>query len=207
MTGSGSKFRLFGRGSHGRRGVPISRAAFLCALTANLAAYASAPDRAVEPRADSFEAAPDLVQSLRAPQPLVAPAVGGRTDDRSGGARAGNPLWAVPLRLLNITRERPLFSSSRRPAQVAPTPAVPQVRPLTAALQKLVQRPNFRLLGTIIGDGEGVAVFLDQNTQRVLSLRAGEGREGWILDSVTARSVTLRNGSDLEHWTMPKTSE
>jgi hypothetical protein len=33
----------------------------------------------------------------------------------------GNPLWALPLKQLSITRERPIFSPSRRP----PPPATP----------------------------------------------------------------------------------
>jgi hypothetical protein len=38
----------------------------------------------------------------------------------------GNPLWAIPLSLLTATRDRPLFSVSRRPPVVAaPTVAPP----------------------------------------------------------------------------------
>ena len=39
--------------------------------------------------------------------------------------RAGNPLWAIPLSALSATRDRPLFSTSRRP----PIVAVPIVAP------------------------------------------------------------------------------
>src|ERR1700733_4123673 len=40
--------------------------------------------------------------------------------DKSGAAAlAGNPLWGVPLIVLSITRDRSLFSPSRRPIEPA----------------------------------------------------------------------------------------
>src|SRR5262245_45321462 len=39
---------------------------------------------------------------------------------------SGNPLWAIPLRQLPATRERPLFTPSRRP----PPPVVANARPV-----------------------------------------------------------------------------
>ena len=41
--------------------------------------------------------------------------------DRRSQERApsGNPLWAVPLSLLSVTRDRPIFSPSRRPPPAA----------------------------------------------------------------------------------------
>lgn len=42
-----------------------------------------------------------------------------------------NPLWAIPLKQLSNTRERPIFSPSRRPPAVAgpPPPAAVRVPP------------------------------------------------------------------------------
>jgi general secretion pathway protein N len=37
-------------------------------------------------------------------------------------ASRGNPLWAIPVRALAATRDRPLFSASRRP----PPPVIPE---------------------------------------------------------------------------------
>ena len=68
-------------------------------------------------------------------------------------AQNGNPLWGVPLRTLSATRERPIFSPSRRPppeaVAVAPAAPVPQApRPAVA------ERPSLALVGTIVGEGE-----------------------------------------------------
>src|ERR1700739_4453914 len=49
-------------------------------------------------------------------------------------APTGNPLWGIPLRVLTATRERPLFSPSRRPpAPPAVAAPAPPPRPVAAA--------------------------------------------------------------------------
>src|SRR5438874_1270933 len=44
-------------------------------------------------------------------QPPVAPKEAGARQPLPGG----NPLWGIPIRSLDATRERPIFSASRRP--------------------------------------------------------------------------------------------
>lgn len=148
------------------------------------------------------------------PAPLPAPAAPSTPAVRSVPATPtahGNPLWAVPLRLLHNTRERPIFSSSRRPPPPhrAPPPSVavaphppPQPKP---------SRPDLTLVGTIIGDRESIGVFVEDGTAKMFRLRTGEGHGGWILRHVELRSVTLDNdttravlalpvpGTDLQH--------
>ena len=107
----------------------------------------------------------------------------------------GNPLWAVPLRSLSITRERPIFSPSRRP----PPPAVvaaPIVRPATPPPPKPEEpdHPLLALVGTVIGETESIGVFFDQSAQSVIRLRSGEGYAGWVLRSVQAREATFEKG-------------
>jgi len=100
-------------------------------------------------------------------------------------ARSGNPLWMVPLGNLSITRERPLFSASRRapaPPAVAAAVATP---PPAVPVAALPERPALVLIGTIIGPSLQTGVFRDESSDRVVTLSAGGQREGWTLRSVS----------------------
>jgi general secretion pathway protein N len=104
---------------------------------------------------------------------------------------AGNPLWALPLKQLSLTRERPVFSPSRRP----PPPATPTyVAPVAVrSPPKPVEpeRPSITLLGTILGSTESIGVFFNPTTRDIVRLRVGEDHEGWALRSVKTREATL----------------
>jgi general secretion pathway protein N len=103
----------------------------------------------------------------------------------------GNPLWALPLKGLTATRERPLFLPSRRapaPVVAGPPPAQPVVQPPPAAPP---ERPRLTLVGAIVGEHESIAVFLDETTRDVVRLKTGESRGGWVLRSVRRREATL----------------
>lgn len=114
---------------------------------------------------------------------------------------SANPLWAIPLSTLTATRDRPLFSPSRRAPKpvVANAPAVPPPPPAPA----VAQRPDLVLVGTVTGDTRGVAVFVDTTTRGTVRLRTGEDHSGWTLRSVEAKSVTLRKGSASETLALP----
>jgi general secretion pathway protein N len=118
-------------------------------------------------------------------------------------SQAGNPLWAVPLSSLTVTRERPLFSASRRPPTppVAARPVV-QVRTAPPPSRREPQRPQLSLVGTVAG-AEGIAVFIDQSNQSVVRLRTGEGHDGWVLRAVGPREVTLQNDRDTAVLALP----
>jgi general secretion pathway protein N len=104
---------------------------------------------------------------------------------------AGNPLWALPLKQLTLTRDRPIFSPSRRP----PPPATPTyVAPVAVrSPPKPVEpvRPSITLLGTILGSTESIGIFFNPATRDVVRLRVGEDHEGWALRSVKTREATL----------------
>jgi general secretion pathway protein N len=104
---------------------------------------------------------------------------------------SGNPLWALPLKQLSITRDRPIFSPSRRP----PPPATPTyVAPVAVrSPPKPVEpeRPSITLLGTILGSTESIGIFFNPATRDVVRLRVGEDHEGWALRSVKTREATL----------------
>ena len=110
-----------------------------------------------------------------------------------GGLRSGpqeeatnaNPLWAIPLKDLTATRERPIFSPSRRPPApaVVAAPFVPSHDPPKPA------RPLLTLVGTIVGDNEGFGIFLDQSTNKMIRLKLGQDHERWVLRRVSRREV------------------
>ncbi|MBV8849648.1 MAG: general secretion pathway protein GspN [Methylobacteriaceae bacterium] len=108
--------------------------------------------------------------------------------------QTGNPLWAVPLRNLSATRERPIFSPSRRPPPAAvvvapPPPAPPVVAP------PVPERPVLALIGTIVGEGESIAIFYNTATRATIRLRLGETDDmGWKLVAVDARTSLLEKG-------------
>lgn len=120
----------------------------------------------------------------------------------------GNPLWFVPLSLLKATRERPVFSTSRRPppAQVLPPRMEPVIVPIAQKAPE-PEHPSLALIGSIVGDTNAIAVFLDQTTQKNVRLRAGEVHDGWILSSILQREVTLTKANRVEVLFLQRTND
>lgn len=106
----------------------------------------------------------------------------------------GNPLWEVPLTTLSATRDRPIFSPSRRPP---PPPVVSARSPPTPPPPSPVERPaepdrlRLFLVGTVVAadETEGIGVFLDPATSHLVRIRTNEGHAGWILRSVQRREA------------------
>jgi hypothetical protein len=118
---------------------------------------------------------------------------------------AANPLWAIPLSALTATRNRPLFTPSRRPpAPVVASVPVAAPRPPPPPPPAVPQHPNLTLVGTVAGENEGVAVFIDTTTRDTVRLRTGEGHNGWILQSIERRAATLQKGAQSETLALPK---
>jgi hypothetical protein len=147
----------------------------------------------------------DATAQERPAHVLVSPQAegreGGRSPSRRVGARsnaeppapAGNPLWALPLERFSITRERPIFSPSRRPPSSPPTNVAPvAVRP--PAKPPEPELPAVSLIGTVIGTDVQIGIFLEKATQNVIRLRLGEEHQGWVLRLVKAGEVTLVKG-------------
>jgi general secretion pathway protein N len=105
---------------------------------------------------------------------------------------SGNPLWGIPLRVLTATRERPLFSPSRRPLAppVIAAPPVPP-RPVAAPKPPEPDRPLLAIVGTIVGGGDAIGVFINQATNEVIRIHAGQAHDGWLLRSVRGREAAF----------------
>ena len=109
------------------------------------------------------------------------------------GNGRGNPLWAIPLSSLSATRERPIFSASRRgPPVILSAPSLPQPAPTVAR----PARPLLSLVGAIASDSDGMAIFLDDATKGVIRLKIGEEYSGWMLTVVQGREATMQRDAD-----------
>jgi hypothetical protein len=161
-------------------------------LVGGAAALAATPPVAAEPR----DGALGLVGTAAVPTPAAVPPARATAPAQASAERvpSGNPLWAIPLRQLSATRERPLFAPSRRPPppvvayQLASVPSSPPPKPAEP------EKPRLELVGTIAGQGDGIGVFLNLATRTVLRLKMGEGHEGWVLRGIQRREVTLEKG-------------
>ncbi len=129
----------------------------------------------------------DAAMEIRIPRPTAAAMPTASTSNKQAiGATTGNPLWAIPLNSLSATRERPLFSPSRRPPPVLV--AAPPAPPPPASAPS---RPPLTLVGTAIGGTRSIGVFVDQATKNVIRLRTGEGHAGWTLRAIHGREAIL----------------
>jgi general secretion pathway protein N len=117
------------------------------------------------------------------PSPEPARPTGSTTSEPK---QNGNPLWSLPLSALSVTRERPIFSPSRRPPPppVIAAPYVPPPSPPPPPAPPEPDHPSLTLLGTLAGESRGVGIFLNESDKTTLHLRTGEGHEGWILRSI-----------------------
>ena len=66
-----------------------------------------------------------------------------------------------------------------------------------------VRRPSLALLGTIAGESDGIALFMETTSQMVVRLRTGEAHEGWVLRSVHGREAKLEKDNRTETVTLP----
>jgi hypothetical protein len=63
--------------------------------------------------------------------------------------------------------------------------------------------PVLNLLGTVAGNGEEYAVFINTTTHDVVRLKKGESEGGWILRSVGKRKVVLKKNDRTEVLQLP----
>jgi general secretion pathway protein N len=99
---------------------------------------------------------------------------------------------AVQLRLddLRQTRERPLFSATRRPppkidlSQAAtPAPPPPPIVP-----------PAVTLIGVVLGAKDRAVIVQEKSAAKPVRVTVGDNIDGWRVDSITSRSFVLKDG-------------
>jgi hypothetical protein len=117
-------------------------------------------------------------------------------------ALSANPLWAIPLAQLSATRERPIFSPSRRPPPAAVAVETASTKP--PPRKKEIEPPQLSLVGTIASDDEGFGIFIDQSTKMALRLKVGEDYQGWKLRAIRRREVTMEKDERAAVLTLPQ---
>ena len=131
----------------------------------------------------------------------AGPDVSGETSADAGRPAAqlsttGNPLWAIPISKLSATRDRPLFSASRRP-RTPTVAAAPAPTPTVAVQPPAPETPPFTLVGTIIGENSRIAIFFNEALK---SFNRGQGgREQLRMDIALCRSALGDIGRERPH--------
>jgi hypothetical protein len=108
-----------------------------------------------------------------------------------------NPIAKIPLSSLIATRERPIFSPSRRP------PLIKAPAPITPTRNEEPNRPSLTLLGAISAGSQGMAIFFDKKSGTAIRMRIGEARLGWTLRRVTGREATLESNQQTAVLSIP----
>jgi hypothetical protein len=117
----------------------------------------------------------------------MAADAGGEAPARSS-AVPGSPLWAVSLDLLPATRDRPLFSPSRRPP---PPPPVSGRIETVAAIPAPSRPPSVVLLG-IVADPDGTwALVRAGGSDKIMHARLGDDIAGWKVSEIESRRLVL----------------
>jgi general secretion pathway protein N len=116
-----------------------------------------------------------------------------------------NPLLAIPLESLRMTRERPLFSVSRRPSlPIAPAP--PKAADPTSAEPTAPEKPQITLLGVVHGADVDIGVFVDDTDKSLIRLRVGQAIRGWIVHDIDLRAATLEKADQQVKLELPARS-
>jgi hypothetical protein len=121
----------------------------------------------------------------------------------SAKSRVGNPLWTVPLSALSATRDRPLFSVSRRPPIVAAPIAAPPPKQ-EALASPSPERPLLTLVGTIVSREASFAILQGSNAEAISRLRVGQENDGWRVQGIGLRSIVVEKGEQSVELNLPR---
>jgi hypothetical protein len=106
-------------------------------------------------------------------------------------AVSGNPVAEVPLDRLSDTRNRPVFSPSRRPpAPPAPPDTAVHVERAPEPLA-LPSPPGVALFGIVVGAQDARAFIATGAANRIIGVRAGDDVSGWTVTAITQRDLVL----------------
>jgi hypothetical protein len=130
-----------------------------------------------------------------------------RVPDPGAKSRDGNPLWRVPLSSLSATRDRPLFSASRRPPIVAAPVGAPAPQKQEALAPPSPERPLLTLVGTIVSRTGSIAMLQGSSTDAISRLRLGEKNDGWRVQGISLRSIVVEKGAQSVQLDLPRLNE
>lgn len=109
---------------------------------------------------------------------------------------------SIDLSSLDATRERPLFSPSRRPPAPPPAPP-PRPAPVAATLPMLPpEPPPLRLIGLVTMGETHMALVEDGNTGEILRLSPGAAIAGWTMEILDDRTIAFSRDGDAAHFAL-----
>jgi hypothetical protein len=114
-----------------------------------------------------------------------------------GGGTLANPLQAQSLERLSATRDRPLFSPTRRPVPPPPPPVVraPEVIPPPPP-------PNVTVVGIVLGSDEARAIIRSGMGRKFERVTIGDDIGGWKVSQIEGRRLVLSLGERLATFTL-----
>jgi hypothetical protein len=127
-------------------------------------------------------------------QPQTQPQVQARAPTTPTAGLA-SPLAAQPLDHLSATRERPLFSASRRPPPPPPAPIISAPLPPPAP-------PNVTLVGIVMDADEARAIVQSGPKNEIRRVRIGDDIGGWKVSQIEGRRLVLSLDSRMATFTM-----
>jgi hypothetical protein len=110
------------------------------------------------------------------------------------------PIAAIPLESLAATRERPLFSPSRRPQLPPPPPPVAQAAPPPPA----AAAPSVVLVGIVLDNDRARAVLRVGPDNKVMRVEIGDDVGGWKVSQIEGQHLVVSLGDRSATFTMFK---
>jgi general secretion pathway protein N len=110
------------------------------------------------------------------------------------GAAPPSPLAGQPLDRLSATRDRPLFSPTRRPPPPPP--------PVVHSPEPPPPPPNVALFGVVMDGDEARAIVRAGPATGVMRVRVGDDIGGWKVVQIEGRSLVLALADRLATFTM-----
>ena len=108
-----------------------------------------------------------------------------------------SPLAARPLEALSATRDRPLFSPSRRAPAPPPVVAMPQAPPPPPP-----SPPSVTLFGVVMDAGDARAIVQAGSAKQVRRVRIGDDIDGWKVTQIEQRQLTVSLNGRVATFTM-----
>jgi len=123
-----------------------------------------------------------LMRVRAQPQPQTRTQTKDQTQVQAATGPA-SPLAAYPLDRLSATRERPLFSPSRRPPAPPPAPTIAAASPPPP--------PNLILFGIVMDADDARAVVGVGTGDKTRRVRIGDDIGGWKVTQIEERQLVL----------------
>ena len=116
-------------------------------------------------------------------------------------AVSGNPVAGVPLDRLSNTRDRPVFSSNRRP-KAPPAPAAIAARVERAPQPLPLPLPGVALFGVVVGPQGARAYIATEAADRIIGVRPGDDVSGWTVTAITRSDLVLSRAEQSATFTL-----